>query len=45
MAPAERIIDPEWAEMLVSLRMSVPNCWWLGHKRQSTITGSDSHIC
>ena len=32
MAPDRRIIDPELAEMLVGLRMSLPNCWWLGHK-------------
>ena len=28
----ERIIDPEWAETLDGLRMSVPNHWWKGYK-------------
>ena len=28
----ERIIDPEWAETLDGLRMSVPNHWWKGHR-------------
>ena len=28
----ERIIDPEWAETLVGLWMSVPNHWWKGYK-------------
>ena len=28
----ERIIDPEWAETLDGLRMSVPNHWWNGHR-------------
>ena len=28
----ERIIDPEWAETLVGLRMSVPNHWWKDHR-------------
>ena len=31
MAPAEGIIDPEWAETLVGLWMSLGNCWWFGH--------------
>ena len=26
----ERIIDPEWAETLVGLRLAVPNHWWVG---------------
>ena len=28
----ERIIDPEWADTLLGLRMSVPNHWWKGYK-------------
>ena len=32
MAPAEQIIDPEWAEALVGLLMPVPNYWWKGHR-------------
>ena len=26
----ERIIDPEWADALIGLQMSVPNHWWKG---------------
>ena len=28
----ERIVNPEWANALVGLRMSVPNHWWKGYR-------------
>ena len=28
----ERIIDPEWADTLLGLRVALPNHWWVGHR-------------
>ena len=28
----ERIIDLEWADTLIGLRVAVVNHWWLGHR-------------
>ena len=40
MAPAESIIDPEWAETLVDLQMSFSNYWWKDHKGNKLHPGS-----
>ena len=39
MASKRPTIDAEWAELIVGLRLRVPDCWWVGYNSQEANDG------